>query len=690
MAEFPDVTNLVLEVEQPHPAGPRNLVLNANGDLGGWGWTAEKGPTSGLERSTVYDTISGGAPALAIAPSVIGGVNAKAGSNLFTVTPGKYASIYVELVSTPAPGVTFNIKFFNATGGVIESTGVTLNAAGTARYVRLVPAGAVTGQLLITCATAALPGPNVTTVIRHVTVAQYDTNVSPATLVYLDPAPDYTNVLGSVSRITITREDLNTAELVASIYGASLDPATTDLLRPGRRVRLTVTAGAHSDAVLFLGRIDGTPTTYDLAEDDQDKRTAITLRAVDDLSLLANTPAPNGYAALADVTNALELVSVVPWKVNGYRGQVVNSTPITTNPDAKALDQVVITRDTQHAFAWMSRDGVINVADAAHLDPIERTLTEAQYSADGPEVTWDVDQVINDITLTAVVRNAITGETTQTTWGPYQDLASVREWGVRHRDFTVQGITNDDATMRAWADAVFATNSQPTTRVRSVTIPVREDQFNDANPPALADLYELWRVTNTASGVDQANRVTRIEHTITPGDWDVTLGFSLDGGSPAGNVPSVTPPVVAAGPPAVTVGVTTPEKPHREVTKTSSTSYASSGTATIIPGWSGVQNAGNIAFSGGVATLPRAGRYLVTASVRFDGNAAGRRLVGIYKNGSSVYLGANFPNNTSPADVAVSGVIVCAANDTLDVRASQNSGGALNLSSAYMSITYLD
>jgi hypothetical protein len=691
MADFPDVTNLALEVEQPH-TGPHNLVVNPNGDIGGWGWRAELG-TSGAERATVYSTtypVASPDAALAIAPAVIGGPDAKVGSNLFTVSPGKYASIYAELLDTPAPSVVFNLKFFNATGGVIESTGVTRNTAGTARYIRLVPAGAVTGQLLITCDTSGLPGPNVKTVLRHVTVAQYDTNVGTAALTYLDPAPTYTNVLGSVLRCSIVREDLNLAELNATIKDATLDPATTDLLRPGRRVRLTVTAGAWADAVLFLGRIDGTPTTYDLEADDGTKRTVINLRAVDDLALLANTPAPNGYASLEEVTNALELVSVVPWNVNGDGSQRVNDTPITTNPDAKALDQVVITRDTHHAFAWMSREGVMHVADDAHLDPVERTLTEAEYSADGPEITWDVDQVINDITITHVLRNAITGETTQVTWGPYQDLASVREWGVRHRDFTVQGLTNDDATMRAWASAVFATNAQPATRVRSVTCPVRLSTFDAPYPVALADLYDLWRVTNDLAGVDQSNRVTRLEHTITPGDWDVTLTFSLDGGSPAGNVPSVTPPVVAAGPPAVTVGVTTPEKPHREAIKTSTQSIATSGSTVTVSGWTGVQSAGGIAFSGGVATVPRAGRYLITTTATFAGNAVGRRRAGIYKNGTAVYLESCFPSSTSPADVAVSGLLVCAVNDTLELRVGQNSGAALDLTAAYISITYLD
>lgn len=696
MAEYPSLTDLRLEVEQPPAAGLRNLILNPNGDLGGWGWTGDKYNDSYIE--TIIKTAPGVSPsALRLEPSVSGSSSAIAAAAApIPVTPGKYLGVYVYLVAkTNAFAdvyVTFRKSDGTQTGAEVGPLDLTLAGSGYRITTGAVPADAVTARVMVVGSRAAAGAWSLA--IRNVTAAQADTAAELSALSYIDPAPVYTDVLGSVTNATITRDGFNVATLDATIKDVALDPANVDLIRPGRRVKLSAQGAPGTWHTLFLGKVDGSPVAYDYTADDPDKRAVITLRAVDDLAIAANTKVPNGYATLAASTSVLEDVSVIPWDVNGDTGHVANVDAVTTNPEASGLDQLVIARDSARAFGWMTRAGVLRLADTAHLPATSGTLTEADYSPAGPVVTWDTDEVINEITLTHVLRNSITGETTQVTWGPYRDLASIRTWGIRHRDITVQGLANTSAAMQAYADAVFAVNAQPAVRLKGVTVPIRSTaDLTDAK--ALAELYNLITVTHDDYGVDQSSRVTRIVHNIRPGDWDLELGFSVDGGSATGGLPSSTPAVVTSGPPAGTVGVTVPEKPYRENSKNSDQSIADATDTDIGMATTVLSTGGIVATAVGSGTefkLPRAGRYLVVAGVNYATSATGRRVTRIRKNGNQIAIDGRSASSSSSTPVQVVALFTAAKDDVIKVSATQTSGAALNVlaASTGIAITYLD
>jgi hypothetical protein len=87
---------------------------------------------------------------------------------------------------------------------------------------------------------------------------------------------------------------------------------------------------------------------------------------------------------------------------------------------------------------------------------------------------------------------------------------------------------------------------------------------------------------------------------------------------------------------------------------------------------------GGLTMTAGVIKVPVAGSYLVTAAVCFNTNTTGSRFVYVYKNGSYLVRVQLDQNETGPTGT-VSKLVDCAANDTIEIKAYQNSGAALTL-----------
>lgn len=350
-------------------------------------------------------------------------------------------------------------------------------------------------------------------------------------LAFIEPVP-YVNILGPTSEMSIERDELNVSTFNATVWDEALDPAVDNLIRPGRHLRLLVLVGAVWEP-LFTGKALVASTKYDLAQPRPDKRTTITLSAVDNAAPLAQASRPEGVATIADLPHVLEGAGI-PWNVNGSGNQVPAATIVTRNENATAMDQVAITRDSELGYAWVDRFGVLQVWDRSAIDPTSViTLDETDYS--DLDVSFDVDRCINEVRITLLRFNLATGETVEVPYGPYRDGASIDEWGVHAAPFTVQGLTDTETAMAAYAAEIFAANAQPEVRVNSAAIPIRA---GDAK--ALIDLYEMVTVTNADKAITQAARVTKLTHSISPGRWLATLGFSAEGGVAS---PQITPPV---------------------------------------------------------------------------------------------------------------------------------------------------
>ena len=98
----------------------------------------------------------------------------------------------------------------------------------------------------------------------------------------------------------------------------------------------------------------------------------------------------------------------------------------------------------------------------------------------------------------------------------------------------------------------------------------------------------------------------------------------------------------------------------------------------------------------GRITIPtgKTGKFLISAQLRFSPSATGRRILYIYKNGTTELWSAQV-NGTATNDTVFTGsyIISLSAGDYLECRTYQNSGGALDLQGpapySYFSATYL-
>lgn len=351
-------------------------------------------------------------------------------------------------------------------------------------------------------------------------------------LAYIPPI-SWLNIIGPTYRIGIERAELDVSILNASIRDGVLDPAKSNLLRPGKPVRLTVFDGSAWET-LYTGKLTAANSKYDPLSGTTD----ITLSGIDAAAALAQVGAPAGVGTIEDLPYVLEGAGV-PWNVNGSGNQVPTATVVTTNEAAKVIDQIAITRDSVHGYAWVDRLGILQAWDAAEISTTSvGALDESDYTAD-LDVSFDVDRCVNELTIKLLRVNLANGETVEVTYGPYRDEASVEEWGPYSKEFTVQGLTEDEPTMAAFAADVFAANGTPQIRINSITLPIRS-VADVTQSKALLDLYDLLQVTNVNADLDQTARVVKLSHEITPGKWLTSVGFSPEGGVAP---PQVTPAV---------------------------------------------------------------------------------------------------------------------------------------------------
>lgn len=176
-----------------------------------------------------------------------------------------------------------------------------------------------------------------------------------------------------------------------------------------------------------------------------------------------------------------------------------------------------------------------NYVDDVNVWATPTLLDESVYS--DFDVSFSSEECINSVNVKYLRHNAALGVTEEIPYGPYEDAASVAEWGRRSAEFTVHGIS--EGSVATYANSVLARNAKPVLQVNSVTVPVSETSHISTRR-ALLDLYDLVKVTNAAKSINHDLRITRITHRISPEKWLVDLGFS---GAKSVASPQQTPPV---------------------------------------------------------------------------------------------------------------------------------------------------
>lgn len=521
-----------LEIEEPWGDALPNLVENPTAGDGAWGWTNTGTFTSEPDRFALEG--SPGRYALTRPyqiPTVAG--------------PGTSIRAQATLVDNGAGTVSFIVEFLDEAAEVISTAGVGEAAVPYPQVVQIpttdVPTD--TRYLRIRVRTNGI-GVSAQAYFNDVILITGPTaDVAAATLQVSVP---WTNVIGESNNIETERDELNVGTLRSVILSSTLDPAVNDLIRPGQRCRLR----ALIDSVwenLFFGELNDPSATYEMKDPSRpdEKRTVITIVAVDAAAPMANTPQPAGVGVVEDLPAVL-LAAGVRWNLNGYTGTLdpVFIDVVAHTEGASVLDQVAITRDSVQGYAWVDRNGTVQVWDAALLPTaVVAELDEMTYS--DVSIDFDLSKVFNAVVVKMLRINPGTGETEEITFGPYVDETSARKWRRRQATFTVQGV--DEASIPALAQSILESNATPEKRINSVTLPLRTVAELEAN--ATRDLYDLVETSNVRAGiVAQQSRVTSVKHRISAergrGQWFVDLGFTTDGVVAA---PQVTPSPTLTG-----------------------------------------------------------------------------------------------------------------------------------------------
>lgn len=529
--EFAVMDVLRLQVQEGWPDLP-NLVANPSGDGGAWGWTGNELTSTGT-------------------------------SLLFTAVTPDWCGFTVDVPEVTAAGMQVRAAVTRVAASSSVNLFVRVLAFGDSTIVPL----AIFSEALSANGAFEIDPSNIPVGTKSL---QFKIDVGSlgdtvefkdavmmfglaADVAASDPLtePDWIDVLGSAAEIVVERDELNVGTLEATLYDATLDPASTDLIRPGKRVRLETLIGSQWEPV-FRGKLENPSSAYEVRDPNRSdlRRVKIKLVGSDAVADLANDPRPNGVATIPELPYVL-LGTEVPWNINGSTDAIDPDSVVivSVNDQAKAIDQVAITRDSVLGYAWVDRGGTLQAWDRAELGAVvTRELDETSYS--DVDIDFDVERTFNTVTIKLLQINPGTGETEELTFGPYIAPDARREWRTRTAEFTVQGVDPD--LIDDLAAEILALNAVPVKRINSVTLPLRT--LDELAAGAMLDLYDLVSLSNDRADVeDQQSRITSVKHRITikrqgailTNRWWVDLGFSTEGSVAA---PQVTPsPTVGGG-----------------------------------------------------------------------------------------------------------------------------------------------
>lgn len=454
--------------------------------------------------------------------------------------PGQRANARVQLMGQPIrldTGATLTnvtrqlwFNYYKPDGTFISSqaTAVATIAAGVTEH-RLEGATVPAGAAFVTLNMRLIwpvDAPTVTVVQRF---SRMLVQLGTATTVQPEEFPVMRNIFDTSSTLTIERHAMDASSITLVTPDPTYDPAVSTVLRKGARVEAYIALNnlivPENLERLFTGKIEDVSAVYPRHNGRPAPITTITIS--DGMADLAATPRRGGYADLVALPNVLE-GSVVPWNVTGQTGQsAAANVPDWTNENASALDQVAITRDTHHAYAWLDRFGVFNVhagGAGGTIDTYTRDfdVDDSNFSATAePELSTDA--VINTIMITAL--RQVGDQTEEWKYGPYVDRASADIYGEHLAEFTL-GVPAGTAVGATYWDAfvaeVFARNATP--RKGYKVLPFSIDGNYNSLYFATVDLGDQLNLTSPDAGfVDEPFRVTDLVHTITQRDWLLEL-----------------------------------------------------------------------------------------------------------------------------------------------------------------------
>lgn len=486
--------HLTLEVEVP-PAGLPNLIANPNGEFGAWGWISDTDDTTmdGTGTDLVFVTTV----------SQLTGVTTEA----FPVTPGDYLAARIDVTAgTAGHTIALGFAYLDAdktpTFSLVTSS-YPADVVATRYHApgEPVPAGAVYAQLILGLSKSGGAADAFSGVTWTKSMVTEDDTDPGSAFAYVEPIT-WQDITDDGLSIEFERHSLDVGSMTVVASDDALDPAATEVLRPGRAVRFSA-----DGEVMFTGRQLDPTAEYDKAKLSADVfPPRVTVLAVDAVAALAAEPEPRGVGGIGELPYILEGHGT-PWNIGGYTGHAVAAASIESmDPDASVIDQVALTRDTNLAHVYVSREGVLTLTVNPEASGVTLSDSEDPSYTD-IRVGFDPSSAINLLTVTLLTYDPATGTTVEWATGPYRDALSIREWGQKSRTIRI-----NKGEPALYAGDVLAVCANPAKLVRSFTIAVE----------TLADLVTVRALEPTRTldvtwgGTTYTVRVASVRHTIRP------------------------------------------------------------------------------------------------------------------------------------------------------------------------------
>lgn len=592
-------------------------------------------------------------------------------SSTLPCSPGDWVSFQYSLSSdAPLTVVRVVVTFIGASGNTgLSGYGPVSGAEATYRLTAPVqaPPGTTGVQFYVR---AWGPSANVPVYFSRA-MGVRSINKSLVLDVPFSDGPVWQNVLGSAYSLQIaTGLDANgvedapqTGSLSAVITDPLLDPSSNPRMRPGRVVRVQANDGSGWRS-LYTGKIATLDTAY------RSGRPVISLTATDAFADLLDVQCPTTInGTLQQRVDHILAGAPVDYLVYG------SGTPITTKvidvqDGANALDQLTTVRNTDESQVFVDGDNNVVVYQKANRKAQTPGVTFSDSRADSGAVYYtDIDTNFGSqalINTLMIERTNLDEEEGSKTYGPYLNAASVVDWRTRSATLRV-----NDGVPSALAANYLAVYNQPTIFASSLTFNARDHLATATSLEA----YDAVRVKFAAASLDAAYRVLALEHSITPESWAVTVAFRPMEVSSAITV--TNPP---GGPAAGPADLVSPE-PGALASRARSTTFSiANNVNTSIPYNVAITSDG-IPWDNANSrwTVPKDGRYSVTALVTFVVNATGTRLALIFINGVQQAAVRAVGSSGVATTMTIAENFKLAAGDTVAIVAGQGSGGALNL-----------
>jgi hypothetical protein len=478
--------------------------------------------------------------------------------------PGGFLNAYAgaQLTFFGAPDAACTVQAYNytpvgGTGTLIGTYSAAANERKTVSITPGTPGGTV--QLITTSGT---------TYVEKFVNSESDTLTSTTDqlrkLTFLDIEED-------VSRISVLKEEADKSTATIDFATATLDPAVSPLLKPGKIVRVlgrhygngnTVRPAGWSGPALystiFTGKVKRVNSGYSYEDDPV---VQITLYDVTDSLQSINTEFASDqmvkYGAWFNSVGSSIIFNDIDW---GGSAKEDNAFPnkFIYEPSAwgkmNLADSISMTRNAKRWWWMVDRFNKLRILTT--LNPTTKyVLTDGTGTGDLNYGRFsrgsDTDSVINKVSVQEYILDVkdLKGRTLSSSTEPPADLdfvrsrqqtatfsnkTSVNAYGEFSKSFdVVRGNGNymdlangyTGSNFKSWSESILAERSEPTINISELNVPIK----NSDDIRKISELEILDKVDIIYKGEHQISRVREIEHTIMPGRWYTEIRFNSKG-----------------------------------------------------------------------------------------------------------------------------------------------------------------